>query len=187
MSAVIAGRPGRPRRTFQVQKMRNALRCQAMTVWGFTIFNTDRHSAHTCDSPNPTRADQRSSMAGVSLPSVAELQSDGAAQHFPAAERPGFSLRRRRRPASSRSIPTSNGTVYGISATSIISSSSTFTRTTIALASLLVRLRNGECTLKGRGDSCEPQDLKIGPGEMGGVSSGSRPTHPSPAQIEGPA
>ena len=38
ISGDTAGRPGWPRRTFQVQKVRNALRCQAVTVSGWKIF-----------------------------------------------------------------------------------------------------------------------------------------------------
>jgi hypothetical protein len=39
------GRPGWPRRTFQVQNNRNPLRCQAMTVAGLTMHRAERHSA----------------------------------------------------------------------------------------------------------------------------------------------
>jgi hypothetical protein len=44
------GRPGLPLRIFHVQKRRNALRCQAITVSGFTITSAERQPAHTRDS-----------------------------------------------------------------------------------------------------------------------------------------
>ena len=40
----IAGRPGCPCRTFQVQNTRKPLRCQAITVPGLTITNADCQS-----------------------------------------------------------------------------------------------------------------------------------------------
>ena len=51
ISADIAGRPGLPRRTFQVQNFRTAFRCHAITVSGWTIFNAERHSGHRRESP----------------------------------------------------------------------------------------------------------------------------------------
>ena len=45
-----AGRPGLPLRIFHVQKRRNALRCQAMTVSGFTMTSDERQSAQTRES-----------------------------------------------------------------------------------------------------------------------------------------
>jgi hypothetical protein len=45
------GRPSLPRRTLQVQTIRNALRCPTMTVSGFTITKAERHSVHTRESP----------------------------------------------------------------------------------------------------------------------------------------
>lgn len=43
---------GRPRRTFQVQNLRNAFRCSAITVSRFTIRNGGaRHSAQKHESP----------------------------------------------------------------------------------------------------------------------------------------
>jgi hypothetical protein len=44
------GRPGLPLRIFHVQKRRNPLRCQAITVSGFTITSAERQSDHTRDS-----------------------------------------------------------------------------------------------------------------------------------------
>src|ERR1035437_6740344 len=41
------GRPGWPRRTFQIQNSRNPLRCQAMTVPGLTMQRAERYSAQT--------------------------------------------------------------------------------------------------------------------------------------------
>src|SRR5215467_14390066 len=40
----MRGRPGRPRRTFRVQKRRNAARCQATTVSGLTMASVERQS-----------------------------------------------------------------------------------------------------------------------------------------------
>ena len=40
-SLVIAGRPGLPRRIFQLQNKPKLLRCQATTVAGFTMETTD--------------------------------------------------------------------------------------------------------------------------------------------------
>ncbi len=44
-------RPSLPRRIFQVQNMRNALRCQASNVSGLTITSAERHAAQTRESP----------------------------------------------------------------------------------------------------------------------------------------
>ena len=57
-----AGRPGCPRRIFQVQNSRKPLRCQAITVSGFTITRADRQSAQTPDSQA-----QRNRSAAVNL------------------------------------------------------------------------------------------------------------------------
>ena len=46
-SCGTAGRPRFPRRTFQVQYRRKPLRCQAMTVSGFTISRADFQSVQT--------------------------------------------------------------------------------------------------------------------------------------------
>ena len=43
------GRPGRPWRTFQVQNSLKPLRCQEITVSGFTMIRADRQSLHNCD------------------------------------------------------------------------------------------------------------------------------------------
>ncbi|MCU1293437.1 MAG: hypothetical protein JWP08_2287 [Bryobacterales bacterium] len=51
ISRDTAGRPGLPRHTFQVQNIRHALRCQAMTVPGLTMTKAERHSVHTRESP----------------------------------------------------------------------------------------------------------------------------------------
>jgi hypothetical protein len=56
------GRPGWPRRTFQVQNSRNPLRCQWITVSGFTITRADRQPVQNRDS----RA-QRNRSAAVSF------------------------------------------------------------------------------------------------------------------------
>ena len=48
-------RPGWPRRIFPVQNTRNALRCQATTVSGFTITSDERQSAQTPDSQTQKR------------------------------------------------------------------------------------------------------------------------------------
>ena len=45
------GRPGWPWRTFQVQNSRNPLRCQAITVSGFTMTKADRQPLQNCDKP----------------------------------------------------------------------------------------------------------------------------------------
>src|SRR5215469_16437815 len=41
-----AGHPGCPRRTFQVQNNRYPLRCQAITVSGFTMQSAEGHAVH---------------------------------------------------------------------------------------------------------------------------------------------
>ena len=56
------GRPGWPRRTFQVQTNRNPLQCQAITVSGFTMTRADRQPAQNRDN----RA-QRNRSAAVSF------------------------------------------------------------------------------------------------------------------------
>jgi hypothetical protein len=43
-SREMTGRPGRPRRTFQVQNRRNAARCHATTVSGLTMASAERQS-----------------------------------------------------------------------------------------------------------------------------------------------
>ena len=43
-SREMTGRPGRPCRTFQVQKRRKPARCQATTVSGLTMANAERQS-----------------------------------------------------------------------------------------------------------------------------------------------
>ena len=40
----MTGRPGWPRRTFQVQKRRKPARCQATTVSGLTMASAERQS-----------------------------------------------------------------------------------------------------------------------------------------------
>ena len=50
VSAGMVGRPGRLGRDFQVQKRRNALRCQAMTVSGRTITSAERQLSQTVAS-----------------------------------------------------------------------------------------------------------------------------------------
>ena len=42
ISGEMLGRPGWPRRTFQVQKRRYPARCQAMTVSGLTMVSAER-------------------------------------------------------------------------------------------------------------------------------------------------
>lgn len=64
-----AGRPGLPLRIFPVQKIRNALRCQATTVSGFTITSPDRRSVRTRER-QPTTAGQLRTTEGVSSRSV---------------------------------------------------------------------------------------------------------------------
>ena len=45
----MTGRPGWPRRTFQVQNKRKPARCQAMTVSGLTMASAERQSRQRCD------------------------------------------------------------------------------------------------------------------------------------------
>ena len=54
-SSDIAGRPGLPCWTFQVQNNRNPFRCQAMTVSGLTTRRAESQSVHTCDSPTQNK------------------------------------------------------------------------------------------------------------------------------------
>jgi hypothetical protein len=54
-SREITGRPGWPCRTFQVQKRRKPLRCQAMTVSGSTMASAERQSLQTRDSQTHNR------------------------------------------------------------------------------------------------------------------------------------
>jgi hypothetical protein len=49
-SREMSGRPGWPRRTFQVQNKRKPARCQAMTVFGLTMASAERQSLQTRDS-----------------------------------------------------------------------------------------------------------------------------------------
>jgi len=56
------GRPGWPRRTFQVQNNRNPLRCQSMTVSGFTMTREDRQPVQNRD-----KRDQKNRSEAVSL------------------------------------------------------------------------------------------------------------------------
>src|SRR5260370_19464331 len=46
-SREMTGRPGCPRRTFQVQNRRKPARCQAMTVCGLTMASAERQSRHS--------------------------------------------------------------------------------------------------------------------------------------------
>jgi hypothetical protein len=46
----LRGRPGWPRRTFQVQNNRKPWRCQPMTVSGLTMSNEDRQSLEASHS-----------------------------------------------------------------------------------------------------------------------------------------
>src|SRR5215510_1133573 len=78
ISLDTGGRPGWPRRTFQVQNNRKPLRCQPMTVSGLTMTKEDRQSLQT--SQNQAH---RSRSADVSLGRFTEgrnrelmLQSD---------------------------------------------------------------------------------------------------------------
>jgi hypothetical protein len=71
-SELTGGRPGRPRRDFQVQKARKPCRCQRITVSGPTRWSASRHPAHRLEShtqkarstcPNCGRFDRRWSRA----------------------------------------------------------------------------------------------------------------------------
>src|SRR5215472_18460969 len=53
-SCEMTGRPGWPRRTFQVQNNRKPARCQAMTVSGLTITSVERQSRQRRDRPSTT-------------------------------------------------------------------------------------------------------------------------------------
>jgi hypothetical protein len=67
ISRETGGRPGWPRRTFQVQTNRNPLRCQAITVSGFTMTRADRQPVQNRDKEiDPQRS------ASVASPSVAK-------------------------------------------------------------------------------------------------------------------
>jgi hypothetical protein len=67
---VFHGRPGWPRRNFQIQNRRNPARCQATTVSGLTMARAERQSLQMRE-PDPN---QRS--AGVNLkPFLAERRS----------------------------------------------------------------------------------------------------------------
>jgi len=48
-SREMTGRPGCPRRTFQVQNKRKPARCQAMTVSGLTMASAERQSLQMRD------------------------------------------------------------------------------------------------------------------------------------------
>jgi hypothetical protein len=54
-SRETSGRPGLPRRTFQVQNNRKPARCQAMTVSGWTMASAERQSLQTRDSQTHNR------------------------------------------------------------------------------------------------------------------------------------
>src|SRR6516165_12200928 len=62
VSRAIAGRPGRPRRTFHVQNKQKPLRCQATTVSGWTMARAERQSLQTRDRMSHNRRS-----AGVSF------------------------------------------------------------------------------------------------------------------------
>jgi hypothetical protein len=51
----MVGRPGWPRRTFQVQNSRKPARCQATTVSGLTMANAERQSPQIRDSQTHKR------------------------------------------------------------------------------------------------------------------------------------
>jgi hypothetical protein len=50
-SREMTGRPGWPRRTFQVQNRRKPARCQATTVSGLTMASAERQSPQMRDNP----------------------------------------------------------------------------------------------------------------------------------------
>src|SRR5712691_6688834 len=54
-SREMTGRPGWPRRTFQVQNRRKPARCQATTVSGLTMARAERQSPQMRDSPTHNR------------------------------------------------------------------------------------------------------------------------------------
>ena len=126
------GRPGLPRWTFYVQNIRNALRCQAMTVSG---LRSSEQSAtpSTPEKARRTAGDASRSMAGVFLPSAEELRFDGEAQGFPAAKRRGSSAGMTARLACWRATQMSRKALCRIFATLIIPTISPFTRSTHAI------------------------------------------------------
>jgi len=76
----IAGRPGWPRRTLQVQNRRKPARCQATTVSGLTMARAERQSRHRRDSPTHKRR---------SAGSISGVFSRTAAAHPPGGAEPG--------------------------------------------------------------------------------------------------
>src|SRR4051794_39793190 len=70
------GRPGLPCRTFQVQKRRKPLRCQAITVAALMMKTLVRHSLQT-DERQPPRIRSVVDSFGLSQ-TVAEHRVDGA-------------------------------------------------------------------------------------------------------------
>ena len=70
VSGQTGGRPGWPRRTFQVQNTRNPLRCQSITVSGLTMTRADRQPIQNRDIPrnqHRDKRDQKNRSAAVSL------------------------------------------------------------------------------------------------------------------------
>ena len=65
-----AGRPGLPRRIFQLQNKPKPLRCQSMTVAAFMMETLDCHPFHTDESQT-----QRKRSAGLSLGRLTERWS----------------------------------------------------------------------------------------------------------------
>jgi hypothetical protein len=59
VSGQTGGRPGWPRRTFQVQNTRNPLRCQSITVSGLTMTRADRQPIQNRDIPRNPHRDKR--------------------------------------------------------------------------------------------------------------------------------
>src|SRR6516162_6188358 len=55
VSRAISGRPGCPRRTFQVQNKRKPMRCQATTVCGLTRASVERQSRQIRDRETQRR------------------------------------------------------------------------------------------------------------------------------------
>ena len=119
------GRPGLPLRIFQVQKRRNALRCQAITVRGFTITSAERQSAHR-GTAKPTGVGQVRAAAGACSQTVEGRRADVGAQCSPVAERPASSRQMRLPPTGSSATWTSKQLVYGSGATPMISVTSEF-------------------------------------------------------------
>jgi hypothetical protein len=64
-SREMTGRPGWPRRTFQVQNKRKAARCQATTASGLTMASAERQSRQRRDGS--TISDPLRSISGVFL------------------------------------------------------------------------------------------------------------------------